>query len=258
MFRVRGFIAPLCAALVLAGCGGRRTVAVTGAEGAGAGVGAADYLAPPTPLGIETKGEGLSLWGSAPAGGRARLATPDGKALFADVDPEGRWRLALGPLAAPQIYGLSATAKGRTVQAQGYILVGPRGPAALLRAGAAAWRIDRPEGSGLRSLDYDRAGGGAVSATVPIRATVRLELDGRQVAEGRADADGRFEVALPEPVRPGVHRLRLVGDGFTDSVTVQITPPLAQGPMRSQFTAASLRADWMTPGGGVQSTILFH
>ena len=189
---------------------------------------------------------------------RAQLATPDGQALFAGVDPEGRWRLALGPLAAPQVYGLSATAKGRTIQAQGYVLVGPQGPAALLRAGAAAWRIDQPTGSGLRSLDYDRAGGGAVSAAVPVHATVRIDLDGSQVAQGRADANGRFEAALPEPVRPGLHRLRLIGEGFTDSVTVQITPPLAQGPLRSQFTAAGLRADWTTPGGGVQSTILFH
>jgi hypothetical protein len=161
-------------------------------------------------------------------------------------------------LAAPRIYGLSVTVKGRTAQAQGYVLVSPRGRAALLRGGAAAWRIDQPSGSGLRSLDYDRAGGAAISAAAPVHANVQVRLDGRQVAGGRADAGGRFEVALPEPVRPGVHRLQLVGDGFTDSVTVDVTPPLAQGPLRSQFTAAGLRADWTTPGGGVQSTILFH
>jgi hypothetical protein len=41
---------------------------------------------------------------------------------------------------------------------------------------------------------------------------------------------------------------------------VQVTPaaPLAQGPLRSQLTSAGLRVDWMTPGGGVQSTILVH
>ena len=47
---------------------------------------------------------------------------------------------------------------------------------------------------------------------------------------------------------------------FNDEVTVRTTPaqPLAQGPLRSQFTPAGLRVDWMTPGGGVQSTLLIH
>jgi hypothetical protein len=28
--------------------------------------------------------------------------------------------------------------------------------------------------------------------------------------------------------------------------------------LRSQLTPAGLRVDWMTPGGGVQSTLLVH
>jgi hypothetical protein len=43
-------------------------------------------------------------------------------------------------------------------------------------------------------------------------------------------------------------------------VTFQVSraAPLAQGPLRSQITHAGLRLDWLTPGGGVQSTILVH
>jgi len=43
-------------------------------------------------------------------------------------------------------------------------------------------------------------------------------------------------------------------------VAFQVTPaaPLVDGPLRSQLTSAGLRVDWMTPGGGVQSTILVH
>jgi hypothetical protein len=50
------------------------------------------------------------------------------------------------------------------------------------------------------------------------------------------------------------------GDGFADQVVVHVTPAaaLAQGPLSSQVTSAGLRVDWMTPGGGVQSTILVH
>ncbi len=89
-----------------------------------------------------------------------------------------------------------------------------------------------------------------------------LRLDDRQVAESRADASGHYDVSLgsPEPIRPGAHQVQIFGDGFSDSALVQVSPaaPLAQGPLRSQLTSAGLRVDWMTPGGGEQSTLLLH
>ena len=256
-----GFIVALCALAGLAACGEHRPAAVAGAEVA-AGPAGADYAAPPAVLTVQATGADLSLSGSAAAGARVRLATPDGQALFAGADAQGRWRLALGPLAAPRIYGLSAAGPGSgpAAQAQGYILATPAGEVALLRAGASAMRIDRPAASGLRSLDFDRAGGAAVSAAVRPGATVALRLDGRQIAQGRADAAGRFEASAPAPIPPGPHRLQIVGDGFADRADVVVSPPapLVQGPLRSQFTGGGLRVDWLTPGGGVQSTLLIH
>jgi hypothetical protein len=98
----------------------------------------------------------------------------------------------------------------------------------------------------------------------PPRAAIILRLDDRQMAPVRADERGRYVVSLPAPgqaaIRPGVHQLEMGGDGFSDTVTLTIAPPqpLAEGPMRSQLTPAGLRLDWMTPGGGVQSTLLPH
>jgi hypothetical protein len=81
------------------------------------------------------------------------------------------------------------------------------------------------------------------------------------VAQGRADAAGRYDASLPAtgPVR-GRHLVQVAGDGFTDSAAVLISPPapLAQGPFSSQLTPAGPRVDWLTPGGGVQSTVLVH
>ncbi len=92
-----------------------------------------------------------------------------------------------------------------------------------------------------------------------------VKLDGRQAAEGRADASGRYDASLPAAgsqtrILPGAHQAQVFGDGFSDGVSFQVAaaPPLAQGPLRSQLTSAGLRVDWMTPGGGVQSTILVH
>ena len=253
---------PAVAALAcLAGCG-KMPVAKGGGDLRAEDVG---YLAPPNPDRVQMTAGGLSLSGMAPAGARVRLATPAGVARYADADDKGRWTIDLGMAPEPRIYGLSVTAAGRTAQAQGYVVVTPQGQAALLRAGAGARRIDAAARPGVRAIDYDRGGGVEVSAAAPPGATVLLHLDGRLTLQGRADAAGRYDASLPGPgsstaIRPGSHQLEVSGDGFSDTVTFQTAPPapLAQGPVRSQLTDAGLRVDWMTPGGGVQSTILVH
>lgn len=220
------------------------------------------YLAPPEPDSVRADGAGVVLSGRGPPLARVRLARPAGEATFVDTDRDGRWTIQIGPAVAPRIFGLSASTGGRQVQAQGYLLVTPNGQAALLRAGAGTQRIDAIPGSGLRAVDFDAGGSVEVTATAPPGATVILRLDGRQVAEGRADGSGRYAVSLPAsgqpPIRPGGHLLQMTGDGFSDSAAIQLTPaqPLADGPLHSQFTPAGLRVDWMTPGGGLQSTIL--
>ena len=222
----------------------------------------ASYTAPPRVDAVRADGTGVTLSGAAPAGGKVRLATPAGEAMFAPVDAHGRWAIVLAPATEPRIFGLSVTIGGRQAQAEGYILVTPTGQAAVLRAGAGALRIDQPARAGLRAIDFDRGGGLEVSAAVPAGATVILRLDGREVAEGRADPNGHYVASLgsPTPIHPGPHELQLWGDGFSDKAAVQVSPgaPLAQSPLRSQLTATGLRVDWMTPGGGEQSTLLVH
>ena len=252
--------AALAVLLLLAACSGRSPAG--GAEGADPAAQEATYLTPPRVEAVRSGPGGLVLAGAAPAGGQIRLATPTGQATFAPVDARGRWALALPPADAPRIFGLSVSVGRRQAQAEGYVLVTPAGQAALLRAGAGALRIDPPARPGLRTVDFDRAGGMEISAAASPGATVILRLDGRQAAEGRAGPDGRYHASLgsPTPIKPGAHEVQVFGDGFSDQATVQVSPaePLAAGPLRSQLTPAGLRVDWMTPGGGVQSTVLVH
>ena len=191
-----------------------------------------------------------------------RLVSPAGQAIFATAGARGGWSISLPPATNSRIFGLSVTIGGRQAQAEGYVLVTPAGQVALLRAGAGALRIDPPARLGLRAIDFDRGGGLEVSAVVPPGATVIVRLDDSQVAESRANAAGHFEVSLGsvKPIRPGPHRVQVFGDGFSDEALVQVSPaaPLAEGPLRSQLTAAGLRVDWMTPAGGEQSTLLLH
>ena len=245
------------AALALAACSAKPPAKSGVSEAASP---EASYVVPPRVDAVSVSPAGVSLSGQAAAGGGVRLASPAGEALLATADPRGRWTILLPPAGEPRVFGLSATAQARQTQAEGYVLVTPTGQAALLRAGTGALRIDRPTRSGLQAIDFDRGGGLEVSASVAPGATVILRLDGRQAAEGRADAGGHYEASLASstPIRSGTHQLQVFGDGFSDQVVVKLTPaaPLAAGPLRSQFTPAGLRVDWMTPGGGLQTTQL--
>jgi hypothetical protein len=243
-------IAVVAALVLLSACG--RGSGGGGPAGEAGREEEAGYLAPP----LAVRFAGGELSGSGAPGARVRLASPDGAAQFADVAADGNWRLRPRTAGEPRIYGLSMNAGGRQVQSPGYVLIAPGGAAALLRAGGGSMRLD-PQTPGMGTVDFDRGGGAVVSGVAPAEAVVVVRLDGRQVAEGRASAAGRFSIALP-PLGERTHRLQVFGDGFQDEVTAATRPaaPLVDGPLRSQFTAGGLRADWLTPGGGVQSTLL--
>lgn len=251
-------IAAVAALLTLAGCGGKS--ASTGADKSPPTQPAeAGYVTPPLATGATGDAAGVVLTGTARPGSRVRMATPAGAASTVVAGADGRWSLRVAPEGEARIYGLSMTAAGRQVQSQGYVLVTPQGHAAVLRAGAGAARLDRPPGAGaMTAFDFDRGGGAVVAGFAPPNAVVVVRLDGRQSAQGRAGDDGRFAIALP-PLPRGAHRLQVFGDGVQDEaqVTTSPAPPLVGGPLRSQLTGEGLRADWLTPGGGIQSTMIF-
>ncbi|RAK61052.1 hypothetical protein DJ021_15150 [Phenylobacterium hankyongense] len=255
MFRTKAQFLTFAGLAALAGCGGHPSAPPAPNPQA---VPAEDlYLAPPSVSRAVRQGEAVVLSGQASPAAKLRLATPGGEVLAASADRQGRWTIALPASAQARIFGLSMAVGARQVQAQGYVLVAPGGQSALLRAGAGALRLDpRPAGR-IGAFDFDREGGAVVSGAAPAGAALSVQLDGRQAADARADAQGRYSVALPR-LAPGPHRLEVKGDGFYDAVAVEASPPapLADGPLRSQFSPGGLRADWMTPGGGVQSTFL--
>lgn len=217
----------------------------------------AGYVTPPTALAAAANAGGVALSGEAPADAPVRLATPAGQALTTRADAQGRWTLQLPASRDTRIFGLSTVSGGRRVQAQGYLLIGPRGQAALLRAGAAALRLDHGSGSRITSLDFDGEGWALLSGWAAAGTDVAIRLDGRPAGEARAGEDGRFTLWVPR-LSPGPHRIDATGVAFTDELALDATPPepLVGGPLRSQSTRQGLRADWLTPGGGVQSTVL--
>ena len=250
---------PIVAALLLTACGAEapRVPIAPKKEPAAQ---AAGYAIPAMVTRVEAGPAGLTLTGSAPAGAPVRLASPDGAAMAAKADDKGVWRLIVPAATQPRLFGLSSTQGARTVQAQGYLLLTPDGRGYLLRSGAGAVRVGPVAGLAITTFDFDREGAAVVSGAAPASATITVRADGRQSADGRADAAGRFAISLSQPLAAGAHAIKIFSDGAENSATIDTSPAasLVDGPFRSSTTPAGLRVDWMTPGGGVQSTVILN
>jgi hypothetical protein len=202
---------------------------------------------------------GVLLAGAAHPGAVVRLASPAGAEIRVRADGAGRWqaRLQRDP-GAVRLFGLSAREGIRVVQAEGYLAIADGGDAAQLRAGAGAARVAPGGGLEIGAVDFDRRGGTVISGQTRPGLSVEVRVDGQARGAVRADNAGRFTLALDEPLKPGPHEIAAASGGETVKATATMTPgaPLVGVAFRAEHEAEGWRIDWLTPGGGVQTTLL--
>jgi hypothetical protein len=219
------------------------------------------YAAPPALTGARRLTAGrLALSGTATPAAKVRLASPAGAAMFATSDGAGAWRFVLPASATVRLFGLSAQFQGRPVQAEGYVAITPSGQAAQLRAGSGAMALHTPGAAPvILAADFDSKGGAVISGQGPVAGSLSLQVDGAAPAPVRVDGDGRFMLSLNEPLVAGSHVLTITGAGHRTAATLTVSPaePPAAGPFTAEPAAGGWRIDWRTPGGGLQSTVLF-
>ena len=224
------------------------------------------YLQAPVLTSAWVAGGAVVLSGRAANVARVRLSSPYGQTLGTTASDTGDWSIevpaVLNPVERLQMYGLSQDRDGRLVQAEGYIAVLPDPiiPVVLLRAGTGARPIG-PQGAGLGSVliaDFDVLGGLAVSGQAAAGQEIKAALDGVWIAQGRADRDGQFSLALSGATRPGTHQVSLQIGGRTLILPLDIKPArLAAGRLyKSTQIQGGWRIDWTTPSGGVQSSVI--
>jgi hypothetical protein len=222
-----------------------------------------DYASPPELTGAVRGAEAtVSLSGVARPGASIRLASPDGTAISTSASSAGRWTLSAAAGAEPRLFSLSEALGGRLLRARGYIaaLPAPGAAAVMLRPGTAAEPLaGQDRGPRLTAVDFDRSGAGVVAGLARPGEAVRITLDGADAGEGRANAQGIFTVPLSRTLAPSAHTLTATSALGSASAAFEASPAsaIARPPFTASRAASSWRIDWMTPGGGVQTTVLF-
>ena len=250
--------------IVLAGCGKARdwrqapAAPAAPAPATDAEVG---YVRPPQLVSAESAADGaVVLSGVAEPNSRVRLLTPDGAAYGGTVAASGAWSMST-PVGGG-IFGLSEDLGGRVVQAEGYIIAlkGPGRPAALLRAGGGAEALGNAGVSlKIAAVDFDSGGGTVISGFAPAGASLRLGVDGAPApGEAKADRSGRFFIGSPVVLKPGPHQIRVQSPTQAAEADIAISPPgpISGQPYRTARQGGAWRVDWITPGGGVQTSLI--
>jgi hypothetical protein len=217
------------------------------------------YQAAPELTGANPVRDGrIELVGRAEPGAAVRLTSPGAAALFAAADPSGLWRLAIPASGQPRLFGLSMSAGGRVVQAMGYLFVAPGAIARLRVGGGTEVLRSSPSTLAALALDYDARGAGTLSGFATPGETVSLRVDGVERGQATAGQSGRFTVALSQPLTVGAHDFELVGPSGDIRLSAQIATPMppAGAPYAAQRQGAAWRVDWITPGGGEQTTLI--
>jgi hypothetical protein len=216
------------------------------------------YQAAPELTGASFPQGRIELIGRAAPGAAVRLTSPGAPPQFATADAGGAWTLTVPATGAARLFGLSMSAGGRVVQAMGYLAVAP-GVIARLRVGGGA-EVLTPPGRKLAALalDYDSKGAATLSGLARPGESVGLRTDGVERGQAPTDQSGRFTLSLSEPLSAGAHDFELVSPSGSIRFSAQIAgpAPLTGTPYAAQRQGAGWRIDWMTPGGGEQTTLI--
>jgi hypothetical protein len=253
-------LSTLAAVAAAGGCAPADNDPVNGAA-PGAALEEQGYQPAPELTGAAPGGGGrVMLAGEAGPGAVVRLATPAGEAVFATADAHGAWRVAIPASAAPRLFGLSMSDNGRVVQAMGYLFVTPDGVVARLLAGGGS-EVLAARGPGLVALALDHDTQAAtLSGVAGAGEAESLRVDGVERGQATTDAAGRFVLSvIGKPLSVGSHDFDLAGtrSEVRFSAGIDTPRPLASAPFAVSQLPQGWRVDWLTPGGGEQTTLVF-
>lgn len=222
---------------------------------------AAGYWRAPEITGVDQTGSNMFVvTGQTIANARVRFGYSGQRAVGVTSDSKGRFRAELPSSPEGGLFDLSTEDGGRSMHADGRLFIPAGAPekAVLMRPGAPSLALFN-DLTAVAVIDYDRAGALAIAGRVAPTTTIEVILNGEIRARTTSDDRG-FYTATTQIEPPGksetANSLSVMAGGketvrnFNDSVVATDNDRI------SRF-ADGWRVDWVLPGGGMQTTLVF-
>jgi hypothetical protein len=191
---------------------------------------------------------------------RVRFGYSGQRAVGVTSDSRGRFRAELPTGPDGELYDLSTEDDGRSMHADGRLFIPAGAPekAVLMRAGAPSLALFN-EDMEVAVIDYDRAGAvalaGRIAPSTPLEVMLNGEIRARTTSNDRGfysattqiDPPGDTEITNTLSISAGGKE---IPRNFSDSRSK------ADGDHITRF-ADGWRVDWVLPGGGMQTTLVF-
>jgi hypothetical protein len=222
---------------------------------------AAGYWRAPEITGVDQAGSNMFVvTGQTIANARVRFSYAGNRAVGVTSDSKGRFRAELPSGPNGGLFDLSTEDSGRSMHADGrlFIPAGAPGKAVLMRPGAPSLALFN-DLTAVAVIDYDRAGAlaiaGRVAPTTAIEVVLNGEIRARTTSDDRGFYTATTQIAPPNETE-AANSLSIMAGG-KEAVRYFKDSRIAGEDDRITRFEDGWRVDWVLPGGGMQTTLVF-
>jgi len=255
-FRKTGSVLAFFALACLAGCQEKpkATEATSALEAAG-------YWRAPEITGVDQAGSNMFVVsGQTIPNARVRFSYSGQRAVGVTSDSKGRFRAELPSGLNGGLFDLSTEDSGRTMHADGrlFIPAGVPAKAVLMRPGAPSLSLFN-DLTAVAVIDYDQAGALAIAGRVAPTTAIEVVLNGEIRARTTSDDRGFYTATTqidPPQDSETANTLSVMAGGKENVRNFKDSRIDGEGDRITRFEDG-WRVDWVLPGGGMQTTLVF-
>ncbi len=198
--------------------------------------------------------------GRAAPDGRVRFLYGGQRAIGVTADSKGRFKADLPVGGQGELFDVSVDDGGRLMQAEGRLFVPPSNPqkAVMLRPGLPSQPV-HGDADPISILDFDNTGALVLTGKVAPRTEVTLGVDGQGITTATSDATGLYymQVHVAPPAAGAKISLNVQAGSVNAQRAFDFSPADPKAGDRITPADSGWRVDWVLPGGGMQTTVVF-
>ena len=222
---------------------------------------AAGYWLAPEITGVDQTGSNIFVvTGQTIPNARVRFSYSGNRAVGVTSDSKGRFRAELPSGPNGGLFDLSTEDRGRSMHADGRLFIPAGAPdkAVLMRPGSPSLALFN-DLAAVAVIDYDRAGALAIAGRVAPTTSIEVILNGEIRARTTSNDRGFYTATtqIEPPVKAATDNTLSVIAGGKESVRNFSDSLITVDGDRITRFEDGWRVDWVLPGGGMQTTLVF-